>query len=107
MKIRKILITTVAMAAIGAAGTAFAWPGEEPPPEPPKLNDCSPGFWKNHTEFWAGIGQYCGADPQACVDYTMGELTSKGSGSGDRRRNAADALNSWADSYYGALICTD
>ena len=101
MKIRNVLIT---MAAIAVAASAFALPpGEEPPPPPPKLNDCSPGFWKNHQEYWAG--QYCGSE--ACVADVLGELTSKGKGSGDIRQNAADELNSWADGYYGALICTD
>lgn len=101
MKIRKLLIVAAAMA-VGA--NAFAWPGEEPPPPPPpELNDCSPGFWKNHQEYWAT--QFC-AD-QACVNYFMGELTSKGNGSGERRAIAASTLNSWADGYYDAQICTD
>lgn len=25
-----------------------------PPPPPPEPADCSPGFWKNHTEYWVG-----------------------------------------------------
>lgn len=108
MKIRNILTTMVAVAMIGAVGTAYAWPGDlPPPPEPPTLNDCSPGFWKNHQEYWVQTGLFCGDVPAACVEYTLGELTSKGPGSGDRRQNAADALNSWADDYYKALICTD
>ncbi len=103
MQIRKLLIVAAAMT---ASGTAFAWPDEPPPPPPPpppELNDCSPGFWKNHQEYWAT--QFC-AD-SACVNFVMGELTSQGPGSGDRRHNMAGTLNSWADTYYGALICTD
>ncbi len=103
MKIRIIL---PAMAAIALAAGAFALPPEEPPPpEPPKeINDCSPGFWKNHTEYWDG-GIFCADD--ACVDFVLAQLKAKGPGSGDIRQGAADALNAWADSYYGALICTD
>lgn len=102
MKTGNILIATVALA---VSTTAWTWPDEPPPPPPPppEINDCSPGFWKNHTEYWAT--QYC-AD-SACVNFILGELTSKGPGSGDRRQNAADALNSWADGYYGGLVCTD
>ena len=103
MKIRNILIT---MAALAVAASAFALPPVEPPPEPPKLNDCSPGFWKNHQEYWAS--QYCGT--QACVDDVMDNLTAKGRGSGDIRQAQADALNAWADDSvegYGYLICMD
>ncbi len=108
MKIRRMLI---AMAAISLAAGAYALPpGEDPPPPPPppppELNDCSPGFWKNHQEYWAS--QYCGA--QACVDDVMDNLTAKGKGSGDIRQAQADALNAWADDSvegYGYLICAD
>ena len=102
MNIKKLLIVA---AAIAASATAFAWPTEEPPPPPPppppELNGCSPGFWKNHQEYWAT--QYCGS--QACVDAVLTELMSRGPGSGDRRDTATSALNSWADGYYGAVIC--
>jgi hypothetical protein len=80
--------------------------GEEPPPPPPpppSYNECSPGFWKNHQEYWAT--QFC-ADA-ACVNLVLEELTSKGPGSGERRHVTAGALNSWADGYYGGQICTE
>jgi rhodanese-related sulfurtransferase len=101
--------------ALLATGLAFAGialalapgDGEEPPPPPPPpppvLNECSPGFWKNHPEYWAT--QYCASS--ACVDAVMAELTSKGPGSGERRHVAAGNLNSWADTYYGAAVCTE
>lgn len=102
MSIRKLLIGA---AGVAVAASAMAWPGDPPPPPPPppELNDCSPGFWKNHQEYWTT--QFCAST--ACVDFFMGELTSKGPGSGDRRHAAASALNSWADGYYQALVCTD
>jgi hypothetical protein len=98
MNTRKLLITAAAM---GIAATA--WAIDEPPPPPPELNDCSPGFWKNHQEYWAT--QYCGSN--ACVSDVMADLTSRGPGSGDLRHRMAGRLNSWADDYYGAQICTD
>ena len=103
MKIRHVLF---AIAATALAASTFALPPGEPPPEPPKLNDCSPGFWKNHQELWAS--QYCGS--QACVDDVMANLTARGPGSGDIRQAQADDLNAWADDPdqgYGYLVCTD
>ena len=74
-----------------------------PPPPPPSLNDCSPGFWKNHTELWSTI--YCGSEE--CVADVLEELTSKGPGSDARRHDQASDLNTWADGYYEAQICTE
>ena len=94
----------IAVAAVSLGASALALPpGEEPPTPPPKLNDCSPGFWKNHQEYWAE-GQFC-ADTM-CVQMVMDALTAKGKGSGDVRHDMAAWLNAWADGYYG-LICTD
>ena len=109
MKIRNALI---GFAVIGAAATALAWPGGDPPPPPPpppppSLNDCSPGFWKNHEEAWAQTGQYCGSSPAVCVADIMADLTSQGKGSGELRHDAAALLNAWADDYYLAKICTE
>ena len=102
MKTRQLLL---AAAGLVVAASAFAWPGEPPPPPPPppppELNDCSPGFWKNHQEYWAT--QFCGGSE--CVAYVMGELTFRGPG--ERRLAMAVALNSWADSYYRTQVCTD
>ena len=100
MKTAKLL---AAMAATALAASALALPPGDPPPEPPKLNDCSPGFWKNHPEYWAE-GQFCADD--ACVKMVMDDLKAKGKGSGDTRHEMADVLNAWADGVYG-LICTD
>ena len=106
MKIRNVLI---AIAAITITANVLALPPEEPPPPPPpppppELNDCSPGFWKNHQEYWAH-GQYCAADD--CVDDVMDRLTAKGKGSGDIRHDMASTLNAWADVAWGELVCTD
>lgn len=104
MKIRNALI---AIAALTVAGSALALPPGEPPPPPPppppQLNDCSPGFWKNHEEYWA-YGQFCTAEE--CVTDVMERLTAKGKGSGDTRYEMASILNAWADGYYGQ-ICFD
>jgi hypothetical protein len=72
--------------------------GEEPPPT---LNDCTPGFWKNHPEIWATT--YCGG--QECVDDVIEELTSRGQGSDARRHDQAADLNEWADRVLGYLVC--
>ena len=101
MKVARLL---AAMAATALAAGALALPPEEPPPEPPQLNDCSPGFWKNHQEYWAEPGQFC--DDAVCVEMVMDALTAKGKGSGDTRHEMAYWLNRWADGEYG-LICTD
>ena len=109
---KKVLKNALLATAV-SAGLSFAFfasatapgDGEEPPPPPPppppSLNECSPGFWKNHQEFWST--QFCAN--AACVNYVMGELTSQGKGSDQRRHSTAAALNSWADTYYGSLIC--
>jgi rhodanese-related sulfurtransferase len=97
----RIALLVTGLVGAGVALAVAPDDGEEPPP--PKLNECSPGFWKNHQEFWAT--QYCAST--GCVTAVLTELTSQGNGSGDRRHIAAGALNTWADSYYGATICTE
>ena len=106
----KLIRNTLCVAALGMgislgyfASATAPGDGEEPPPPPPKLNDCSPGFWKNHTEYWAM--QYCGSE--ACVADVLENLTSQGKGSDALRHDQAAALNAWADGYYKAKICTD
>lgn len=56
-----------------------------PPPPPPEPTDCSPGFWKNHTELWWGLV----GDPDA----VLADLKARGHGSGDIRHDAAAMLN--------------
>lgn len=101
MRTKQLLLAAAGM--VVAAG-AFAWPTEPPPPPPPppELNYCSPGFWKNHPEYWTA--QFCSSS-STCVGLVMTELESKGPGSGDRRATMSGILNSWADGYYGAVIC--
>ena len=102
----RIKIGLIAIVAFVVSFSAYALPPGEPPPEPPpKINDCSPGFWKNHQDWWVGAGLFC-ADG-GCASIVLTELQSKGKDSGDRRHVAADALNTWADGYYKYLICTD
>ena len=97
MRTKQLLLAAAGM--VFAAG-AFAWPDEPPPP--PELNDCSPGFWKNHTELWVGI-----ACTGSICEGMLADLTSRGPGSGELRHNVASDLNSWADEYYGAQVCTE
>jgi hypothetical protein len=44
----------------------------EPPPPPPA--DCSPGFWKNHTEHWIGYdpGDLYYGGPMTLLDALQG-----------------------------------
>lgn len=94
MLIRKLLITAAATA---VASSAIAWPGDPPPPS----NDCSPGFWKNHTELWFGLA--CDAE----CDVWLEQLQAKGPGSSFTRLSRASYLNAWADGYFGATVCKD
>lgn len=93
----KLIRNTLCVAALGMGVAYFASAtapddGEEPPPPPPTLNNCSPGFWKTHTEIWFGTDA-CGAS----CDLVLAELVSRGPGSDERRHNAAATLNAWAD----------
>jgi len=99
MKGRKLLI---AAAACAVASTAMAWPGDPPPPPPPPTNDCSPGFWKNHTELW-----FTYACEGATCDAWLEELKARGSGSSFTRLSRAAYLNAWADGYFGMMVCKD
>jgi hypothetical protein len=76
-------------------------PDDGEPPPPPALNDCSPGFWKNHPEIWATL--YCNSE--TCVADVLEELTSRGPGSDARRHDQADDLNEWADRELQYLVC--
>jgi hypothetical protein len=53
--------------------------------------DCSPGYFKNHTEEWFGYDccEPLGLTDEECLE----ELKAKGPGSEIRRRAAAAALN--------------
>ena len=70
--------------------------------EPPGGDDCSPGYWKNHTEEWFGI--YCvGTD----CDDLLADLDARGRGSGDVRDAAAAFLNGAAEAATGTTPCTE
>ena len=105
----KSLRKTLCVVTLGAGLSLgyLAWAGapddgEEPPPKDP-VNDCSPGFWKNHPEYWTA--QFCGS-AQGCIDAVLANLTSQGKGSDALRHDQAATLNAWADTYYnGALVC--
>jgi hypothetical protein len=59
-------------------------------PPPPKGGDCSPGYYKNHVDFWWGI--YCDVDSGQCSDL-LTALTCKGSDASCGRSDAAGYLN--------------
>jgi len=101
MDAKKLLITAAACA---VASAAIAWPGDPPPPPPPPppTNDCSPGFWKNHTDLWFGYACTSGT-----CDTWLAELEAKGPGSSVYRHTRAGYLNAWADGFYGYMVCKD
>ena len=68
-------------------------PTKEKCPEPPKVGDCSPGFYKNHLDFWYQI--YCdnGSYPTSCA-LLLQALTCKGANALCGRGAAAAYLNS-------------
>lgn len=74
-------------------------------------NDCTPGFWKNHTEYWYGSGLFC--DSATCLNNMLAQLMpqlqekQQGPANGVERAAAAAVLNAWADSYYRYEICND
>jgi hypothetical protein len=88
---RKLAPLLIALIATGAMA----------PSEPPTLNGCSPGFWKNHTELWVGLA-CTGAD----CDDLLADLKARGPGSEAIRSAAQSYLNAWADAYYGIQFCS-
>ena len=46
---RRLLLLVILISMLGATVTMACY---VPPPPPPCSADCSPGFWKNHTEIW-------------------------------------------------------
>lgn len=60
--------------------------------EPPSV-DCSPGFYKNHTEVWFDVCCSTGTDTDGECDMLLDALKDKGPGSGNIRAWAADRLN--------------
>ena len=95
MKSRLLGITVLALVLILILqGVSFAItprPGEPTPtptPKPPEA-DCSPGFWKNHTELWYDDPQW--ADPA----WMLAALEAKGNDKVHRpyRFVVADMLN--------------
>lgn len=94
-KIRKSsMISAVVFCLTLSTGSAFAQtcdpkdPKCEPPPE--EKGDCSPGYYKNHIDYWWGI--YCDATNGQCADL-LTKLTCKGSDASCERSDAAAYLN--------------
>jgi hypothetical protein len=92
--LRHSLITATALSLGLLAGTASA--GEtcdpkDPKCEPPKVGDCSPGFYKNHLTYWVGI--YCNDSVFPTCSTLLTALTCKGSDASCGRSAAAAYLN--------------
>jgi hypothetical protein len=74
-------------------------------------NACTPGFWKNHVDYWYGSGLFC--EGQTCLDNMLKQLMpqlqekQQGPANGLERAAAAAVLNAWADEYYRYEICND
>jgi hypothetical protein len=62
----------------------------EPPP-PPKSGNCSPGFYKNHVDFWFGI--YCDDLTAPTCTQLLSQLNCKGADATCGRSAAAAYLN--------------
>ena len=62
-----------------------------PPPPPPKGTPCSPGFYKNHVDFWYGI--YCNNVSAPTCTALLDALTCKGADATCGRSTAAAYLN--------------
>jgi len=92
--LRNSLLAAALSLGLSLAGTASAQecdpkdPKCEPPP--PTKADCSPGFYKNHIDFWWGI--YCDIASGQCSDL-LTALTCKGSDATCGRSDAAAFLN--------------
>ena len=88
MKKNAFIISIISFCLImGTFNLGFA--GDKPPPPPKGGGNCSPGFWKNHTELWFDVCCY-GAECQLLED----NLRARGPGSHFLRDGAAAFLNS-------------
>ena len=97
---RKSLITATALglglaALSGTASAGTTCDPKDPKCEPPKVGNCSPGFYKKHLTFWVNI--YCdnatGGFSASCADL-LRALTCKGGDALCGRSAAASYLNS-------------
>ena len=102
MTVKRVVMVAAALCAFGAGSSAWAC----------EYNACTPGFWKNHVEFFYGSGLFC--ETAVCRDAFLAQLEpqlqDKSMSGEDRalqRASAAAVLNAWADGYYGYEICAD
>jgi hypothetical protein len=79
----------VAMSVANIASAGAPDDGEEPPP-PPEPGDCSPGFYKNHIDYWWGV--YCDIGSGECATL-LTALICKGADATCGRSTAAAFLN--------------
>ena len=85
---KKILTILSTLGFLVAFSTASVAGGKHPPPKGGE--ECSPGYYKNHTEEWFGV---CCDDQTSQCDDILADLTAKGRSSGVTRAGAAAFLN--------------
>ena len=104
---RFLFISSVLMVGILFAITSQVMAGgTTPPPPPPVELDCSPGFYKNHTElWWFDSSTPCCEGPDVC-NMLESMLRARGPGSGAVRAWAAGDLNECFEEY-GLNPCED
>ena len=93
MKITKSLLSAMVPATLALAlmaGPALAGDKKEPPPKK-EVTDCSPGFWKNHTDVWFGV--CCDDNPTPQCDDLLTALSARGPGGAAIREAAQRFLN--------------
>ena len=87
-------IMMVAIAVLGmamGASVSLADKHKNPPKDPPpKGSECSPGYFKNHTNVWFGT---CCDDSTAQCDDLLVALRARGSTGAALRGTAQDELN--------------
>ena len=71
------------------ASMSFAEHKKDPPPPPKEEVDCSPGYWKNHTEVW--FDDVC-CSGEMC-DLLLDNLSARGRGGAALRAAAQGVLN--------------
>ena len=89
---KKLYLTLIGVLLMFSVGAVMAG-DPEPPPPPHEGVDCSPGYWKNHTEVWFDICCVDAGLPGIGCDLILINLRARGPGSNILRSGAAEILN--------------